>query len=107
MVPISGLMRSLLAGYAVGFHRRHKRRGYDLEWIAARVAEICGIGEREFFSGGCQKEKVKARGILSYWAGREAGIPLRALARRLGISAPGVGMLRNGERSLSVRTIMY
>jgi DNA-binding Lrp family transcriptional regulator len=34
---------------------------------------------------------VKARSLLCYWAAREAGIPLRSLAERLGISAPGVG----------------
>jgi len=34
---------------------------------------------------------VKARSLLCYWAVREAGIPLRTLAMRSGISAPGVG----------------
>jgi hypothetical protein len=34
---------------------------------------------------------VKARSLLCYWAVREAGISLRTLAGRLGISGPGVG----------------
>ena len=43
------------------------------------------------FSKGRQKKKVKARSLLCYWAVREAGISLRTLAKRLGITAPGVG----------------
>jgi len=68
-----------------------KRRGYDLERIARRVAEICGMEENEVFSKGRQKKRVKARSILCYWAVGEAGISLRTLAKRLGISSPGVG----------------
>ena len=68
-----------------------KRRGYDLERIAERVAELCGIDKGEIFSRGRQKGKVRARSIFCYWAAREAGIPLRSLAKRLGISGPGVG----------------
>jgi len=64
---------------------------YDLERIADRVAEICGIERGEVFSKGRHKRKVKARSLLCYWAVREAGIPLRALAKRLGLSVPGVG----------------
>ena len=59
--------------------------------IAKRVAEICSVKEEEVFSKGRQKKKVKARSLLCYWAVREAGISLRTLAKRLGISAPGVG----------------
>lgn len=68
-----------------------KLRGFDLERIAERVAELCGIGKEEVFSKGRQREKVKARSLLCYWAVREAGISLRTLAAHLGISGPGVG----------------
>jgi putative transposase len=68
-----------------------KLRGFDLERIAERVAEVYGIGKEEVFSKGRQREKVKARSLLCYWAVREAGISLRTLAGRLGISGPGVG----------------
>jgi chromosomal replication initiation ATPase DnaA len=76
-----------------GYERRYelKRLGYDLDGIAKRVAQICSINEEEVFSKGRQKNKVKARSLLCYWAVREAGISLRTLAKRLGISAPGVG----------------
>jgi putative transposase len=89
----SGFVESVLTQANEAYERRYelKGRGYDLGRIARRVAEITGIGEEEIFSSGRQKEKVKARSILCYWAVREAGIPLRTVARRLGISGPGVG----------------
>jgi REP element-mobilizing transposase RayT len=89
----SGFVESMLSQANEEYERRYelKRRGYGLDRIAGRVAEICGMEEKEVFSRGRQKEKVRARSILCYWAVREAGIPLRALARRLGISAPAVG----------------
>ena len=89
----SGFVDTVLSEANEAYERRYelKRRGYDLERIAKRVAEICGVGEKEVFSKGRQKKKVKARGLLCYWAVREAGIPLRTMAKRLGISAPAVG----------------
>lgn len=89
----SGFVDSVLGEAKEAYERRYelKRRGYDLERIARRVAKICGVEEKEVLSKGRQKKKVKARGLLCYWAVREAGISLRTLAKRLGISAPGVG----------------
>ena len=49
------------------------------------------MGEKEVFWKGRQRSQVKARSVLWYWAVREAGIPLRTMARRLGISSPAVG----------------
>ena len=84
---------SVLSQAREEYERRYelKRRGYDLERIARRGAEICGMQEDEVFSKGRQKNKVKARSLLCYWAVREAGISLRTLAKRLGISSPGIG----------------
>ena len=89
----SGFVESVLSQAQEDYERRYelKRRGYDLERIAGRVAALCGMEKEEVFSQGRQKKKVKARSLLCYWAVREAGISLRTLAKRLGISAPGVG----------------
>ena len=89
----SDFVDSVLSQAKEGYERQYdlKRRGYDLEMIAKRVAQICGVKVGEVFSKGRQKNKVKARGLLCYWAVKEAGISLRTLAKRLGISAPGVG----------------
>jgi len=89
----SDFVDSVLSQAKEGYERQYelKRRGYDLEMIAKRVAQICSVKEEEVFSKGRQKNKVKAKSLLCYWAAREAGISLRTLAKRLGISAPGVG----------------
>ena len=89
----SEFVDSVLTQANEGYERRYelKRCGYDLERIAKRVAEIYGIEKAEVFSKGRHKRKVRARSLLCYWAVREAGIPLRTLAKRLGISAPAVG----------------
>jgi chromosomal replication initiation ATPase DnaA len=89
----SEFVESVLTQVNEAYDRRYelKLRGFDLERIAERVAEVCGVGEEEVFSKGRQKEKVKARSLLCYWAVREAGISLKTLAGRLGISGPGIG----------------
>lgn len=89
----SDFVDSVLSQAKEGYERRYelKRRGYNLEVIAKRVAQICSVKEEEVFSKGRQKNKVKARSLLCYWAVKEAGISLKTLAKRLEISAPGVG----------------
>jgi len=82
------------------YERRYelKRRGYDLDRFAERVAEIYGMERHEVFSKGRQQRKVKARSLLCYWAVREAGMSLRELAGRLEMSGPGVGFaVERGE----------
>ena len=75
------------------FDRRYevKRRGFDLDGIACRVANILDIKDGDVFVNGNQKTKVKARSLLCYFAVREAGLSIRSVAKRLGMSAPGVG----------------
>ena len=65
-----------------------KARGYDLNRIAKRVAEVYAMEEHEVFSKGRQQRKVKARSLLCFWAVRELGISLTDLARELEISIP-------------------
>jgi len=66
-----------------------KARGYDLNRIAKRVAEIYGMEKHEVFSRGRQRRKVKAKSLLCFWAVREAVVSLRDLAGQLEMSAPG------------------
>ena len=75
-----------------------RRRGYDLDRIARRVAEIYGIDQGEIFLKGRQQWRGKARSLLCFWAVREAGMPLREIGIRLGMSGPGVGYaVQRGE----------
>lgn len=68
-----------------------KIRGYDLQKVARRVAEVCGMEAVEVLSKGRQQDKVRARSLLCYWAVRALGMPLADVARELGMSMPGVG----------------
>ena len=68
-----------------------KRLGYDLGRVAARVGEIFGLKEEDILSNGKQQRKVKARGLLCFWAVRELGISLTDLAKLLKLSVPGIG----------------
>jgi hypothetical protein len=68
-----------------------KRLGYDLDRIASIVAEIYKIEVNNIFLKGKQQKRVKPRSLFCYWAVRELGVSLTELARRLGISVPGVG----------------
>ena len=75
-----------------------RRRGYDLEKIAERVVEIYQVNVWEILARGCQQQRVSARSLFCFWAVRELGISLTALARRIGMSPPGVGYaMQRGE----------
>ena len=75
-----------------------RRRGYDLEKIAERVAEIYGIKVGEVFARGRQQRRVSARSLFCFWAVREMGNSLASLAIRLGISPAGIGYaVQRGE----------
>ena len=75
-----------------------RRRGYDLEKIAERVAEIYGIKVGEVFARGRQQRRVGARSLFCFWAVRELGNSLASLAIRLGMSPAGVGYaVQRGE----------
>lgn len=72
-------------------HYAIRRCGYDLEKIAKRAATICAVEGDDIFSRSKQPSKVKARSLFCYWASSELGISHTELARRIGISVPGVG----------------
>ena len=99
----SEFVDSVLSQANEKYERRYelKRRGYDLDRIAKRVAEIYGMGKQEIFSKGQQQRKVKAKSLLCFWAVREAGMSLRELAGRLEMSAPGVGYAMERGKAIS------
>jgi putative transposase len=84
---------SVIVQAAEELDRRYelKRRGYNLDRIAGRVADILNMKKEDVFTRGKQVMKVKAKSMLCYWAVREAGMSIRSLAKHLGMSAPGVG----------------
>ena len=67
-----------------------KRLGYDLKKIEQIVTGIYEIGSEELYSKSRRRVRAEARSLFCYWAVRELGINGTFLARRLGMSQPGV-----------------
>jgi hypothetical protein len=89
----SDFVDAVLSQAGETYDRRYDliRQGYDLNRVIQRVAEIYDMEPDAVTSKGRQKNKVAARSVLCFWAVRELGMTLTALARRLGISVPAVG----------------
>jgi hypothetical protein len=56
-----------------------------------KIRNSKGFGFMGTLSKGKHQRRVKPRSLFCYWAVRELGIPITEVARRLGISVPGVG----------------
>ncbi|MFQ5874108.1 MAG: transposase [Dehalococcoidia bacterium] len=80
-----------------------KRRGYGFDQLVAKVADIYQMDPPEVVAKGRQQRRVHARSLLCFWAERELGLPITELARRLGMSPPGVGYaVQRGEALVRV-----
>jgi REP element-mobilizing transposase RayT len=79
-------------------HYELKRLGHDFNSVVAKVASIYNIEPDEVLRKGRQKPRVDAKALLCYWAARELKMPLTDIARRLDMTAPGVGYaVQRGE----------
>ncbi len=89
----SGFVTDVLKEADEKFERYYemKRLGYDLDTIEERVCEIYRIGREDIYSRSRVKVNSDARALFCFWAVRELGYGQRDLARRLGMTQPGVG----------------
>ena len=62
-------------------------RGFTLDKVAARVAEVLGMKPEDVWAVGRYRHIVEARSLLCYWAVRELGITMSSLARKLNFSS--------------------
>jgi chromosomal replication initiation ATPase DnaA len=85
-------VEAILAQAEEQYTRQHalQQKGIGIETVVARVAELCGMDPEEVVAPGRQQRKADARALLCYWAVRDLGLPLTALARRLGLSRSGI-----------------
>ena len=105
----SDFVDSIISQSEEQYERRYelKRQGFDLDRIAARVAEVLNMDQDEILSKGRQRRKVKARSLLCFWAARELGMSLTALARKLEMGISGVGFaVERGELIAKKRDLM-
>ena len=96
----SGFVLDVLEEAGEKFERRYemKRLGYDLNSVEERVCEIYNIEKDDIYSGSREKNKSNARALYCYWAVKELGYAQRELAKKLGMTPPGVGYaVRRGE----------
>ena len=79
-----------------------KSKGYDIDKLSDRVAEIFSIDPEEIFQPGKQPLKVKARSLFCYWAVRELGFTMVDLAPKLNITQPAISIsAQRGEQIAS------
>jgi putative transposase len=96
----SDFVETILAQANERYTRQYdwKRRGIGFAHLVKRVAALCHLDPKEVVTPGRQQQKVTARSLLCFWAVRELGFPLTALARQLGLSPPGVSYaVQRGE----------
>jgi hypothetical protein len=78
---------------------RLKAEGYTLEKLAGRVAEVLGLEPEAIWAVGKYPKNVRARSLFCYWAVRELGWSTTEIARRMGMTQPGVSIsVGRGER---------
>jgi hypothetical protein len=59
------------------------------------------MSEEELYVKGRRKVQVEARDLLCYWSVRELGMSCTDVARRLGMSQPGVGYAVNRGKNIA------
>jgi REP-associated tyrosine transposase len=78
--------------------------GYDLDRLIHRVAELLGISPGEVIEPGKDRQRVRARSLVCYWATTELGISQTQLAQRLPLNQPAVSnAVRRGENLVRQR----
>jgi REP element-mobilizing transposase RayT len=74
-------------------------KGVGLDHVAQRVARLMHMDVSQLFKPGKQRQRVKARSVLCYWATRELDINMVELCRRLKLSAAAVSLsVQRGEK---------
>jgi putative transposase len=94
----------VLASAEEEMERRYalKARGMDLDKIADRISKELNIKKEDIYAKGRYRRIVEARSLLCYWAVRELGISMSALARKLGISITSVSVSVSRGRMIAL-----
>lgn len=73
--------------------------GWNVDKLAAYVAELLNMETEEVWAEGKYKRVVQARSLLCYWSARQLGVSLSSLASRLNISPAAVSKaVSRGEK---------
>ncbi len=78
---------------------RLKLAGYDLDTLAADVADLFDLEPDRIFGAGKYPRLVQARSLFCYWGVRELGMTATFLAEKLNLSQPAVSLaVKRGEK---------
>jgi len=67
-----------------------REKGYDIEKVVKRVAEVLEIDVDEIWKPGNQPLRVRARSLTCFWAVRELGMSGTSVGKLLGLGQPAV-----------------
>jgi putative transposase len=103
-----GFVGRVLASAEEQMERRYalKARGMDLDKIADRISKEPNIKKEDIYAKGRYRRIVEARSLLCYWAVRELGISMSALARKLGISVTSVSVSVSRGRMIALEKML-
>lgn len=65
-------------------------RGWDVDRVAGRVADLLAIPVEAVWAPGRKRPTVRGRSLTCYWSVKELGVSLAELSRRFGISSPAI-----------------
>lgn len=88
----SDFVETVLKKAEEGMNRKdqYKKEGFGFDEVLQLVAETYKLGAREITAAGKQPTRVRARGLLCYWAVRELGISVTSVASRLGLTPSAI-----------------
>jgi hypothetical protein len=67
-----------------------RAKGIALDHLLQAVSEIMGLPAEEVLLPGKKRQRVRARSVLCYWAVRDLGMTMTAMARESGLSVPSI-----------------
>jgi hypothetical protein len=85
-------VESTLHAYDESIEKKYllKSKGYTLDDVVNRVAEILDVAPQFIWSAGKHHKTVEARSLMCFWAVRELGLSMSAIARKLNLSVTAV-----------------
>ncbi len=81
-----------------------KAKGYDFEAVVQRVVKLLGMESNQVLTSSKNKQSVRARSLVCFWAFSELGMNQTELAQKFGITQPAVSSaVRKGEKIVKAK----
>jgi len=80
---------------------RLKAKGFDVDTVAQKAAQVVGIEPSQVWLSGKNSKVVQARSLLCYWATSEWGVSQAWLSKKLKLSQPAISLSVARGRSIA------